>query len=101
LRANETELGSLLWTEIVLPAFAACEREERDFGMETASEIAKYGGGFVVRVGGDVEDASGHTSVLNGFHSFGQTGACARRGRKLRLDRRHEDQDERKEERKK
>jgi len=34
LRADETELGSLLRAEIVLPALAACEGKERDFGME-------------------------------------------------------------------
>src|SRR5467141_3735998 len=38
LRANEAKLGSLFGAEIVLPAFTACERKERDFCMKAAGE---------------------------------------------------------------
>src|ERR1700737_4026225 len=83
LRADKTELRGLLRTEIVLTAFAAGEGKERDVGMDAAGEIGKHGGGFVLRMRGDVKEAGRDTGTLDGFHSFGQTGTCARRRGKL------------------
>src|ERR1700693_5703727 len=81
LRANETKLGGLLGAEIVLPAFTACQRKERDFGMEAAGEISEYSKGFVVGMGSDVKDARGYAGVFDGFHGFrkSRTGAGSRR----------------------
>src|SRR4029077_16711201 len=80
LRANETKLGGLLGAEIVLPAFTACQRKERDFGMEAAGEISEYSKGFVVGMGRDVKDARGYACVFDGFHGFrkSRTGAGGR-----------------------
>src|SRR5258708_19502007 len=49
--------------------------------MEATSEIGKHGGGFVVGMGGSVEDASGDTGVFDGFHGFrkSRTGTGGRR----------------------
>ncbi len=92
LRADETQLRGLLRAEIVLPAFAACERKERDFCMEAAREIGKHGGGFIVGVRSDVEDARSHAGVLDGLHCFRKAWTGARRRRKLGSDAGGEDQ---------
>jgi hypothetical protein len=73
----------LFGAEGVLAAFAASEREKGDVGVEAASEICEDGGGFVVRVGGYVEDAGGNAGAVDGFDSFGKAPAGAGRGRKL------------------
>src|SRR4029077_9367150 len=83
LRADEAELWSLLRAKIVLSAFAARERKERDFGVEAAGEIGKHGAGFVVGMGSDVKDPRGYTGVFDGFHCFWKSRARARGWREL------------------
>ena len=84
LCANETELRGLLWTESVLAAFAACNRQKSDIGVEAARKIGEDRSGFVVGMRGDIEDAGGHTCAVDGVDGFRKARAAAGSRRKLR-----------------
>ncbi len=94
LRANQAKLGSLLWPEIVLAAFATSQGKQRDIGVQAAREISKDGGGFVIGVSGDVQDARGYAGAFDGFDGFGETNAGARGGRELGFGGRCEQQEQ-------
>src|SRR5208337_206579 len=83
LRADEAELRSLFGAESVLAAFAAGEGEQGHIGVKAAGEIGEDSGAFIVGMCGDVEDARGDASAVNGFNGFGETWAGSRRRRKL------------------
>ena len=84
LGADEAELRSLFGAECVLAAFAAGEGEKSDVGVEATSEISEDGGGFVVGMRGDVENACGDAGAVDGFNGFGEAGTGAGSGGKLR-----------------
>ena len=84
LRADQAELGSLFGAKGVLSAFAAGEGKKGDVGVESASEIGEDGGGFIVGMRGDVEDAGGDAGAVDGFDGFREARAGAGSGGKLR-----------------
>src|ERR1700726_2481875 len=65
--------------------------------MKAPCQISEHGSGFVIRVRGDVQNASGYASVFDRFHSFRQTWAGAGGRRELRLAWRRENRDKQKE----
>src|ERR1700730_18308727 len=83
LRSNQSKLRSLFGTQHVLATFTASEGEQCDIGMQAASEVGQNGGGFVVGVRGDVQDAGGDTRTVNGFDGFVEARAGARSGCEL------------------
>ena len=87
LRSNQSKLRTLLGTQHVLAAFPASERKQGDIGMQAAREVGEHGGGFVVGVRGDVQDAGGDTRTVNGFDGFVEARAGARSGCELREER--------------
>src|SRR5580698_4313009 len=64
LRADQSQLRRLLRSEIVLSAFTASESEQRDVGVESAGEIGEQGGGFIVRMRSDIENARGDACAV-------------------------------------
>ncbi len=92
LCADEAELRGLLGAEGVLSAFAAREGEKGDVGVESAGEIGEDGGGFIVGMRGDIEDAGGDASRVDGFDRFRKTRAGAGSGRELRAGTRGSEQ---------
>src|ERR1700674_2610973 len=65
--------------------------------MKAPCQISEHGSGFVIRVRGDVQNASGYASVFDRFHGFWQAWTGARSRRKLRLAWRRENRDKQKE----
>src|ERR1700719_1549374 len=53
--------------------------------MESPREIREHGCGFVIGMGGDVQDARGDAGIFDRFHGFWQTGASAWGWRELRF----------------
>ena len=83
LGADQSELRRLLWAKIVLAAFAARKSEKRDIGMKAAGKVSEKGGGLVVWMRGDVQNAGRNSRGVDGLDRFRKSGARTGRGRKL------------------
>ena len=60
--------------------------------MKAPCEIGEHGSRFVIGMRSNVEDASGYSSVFDGFDGFREAWTGARGGRKLCLGWRRENQ---------
>ncbi len=85
LRANQSQLRGLLRAKVVLAAFAAGQREQRNIRVQASRQVSKHRAGFIIGMRGDVENARGHPCAFNGLHGFRQAWPCSRRRWKLRV----------------
>src|SRR5579885_3647128 len=96
LRANQAELRSLFRAESVLAPFAARDGEQRDIRVQAPRKIGECGGAFVIGVRGDIQDARGDASRIDGLDGVGESRAGAGGGRKLRAGSKREERAEEK-----
>src|SRR5713101_846439 len=83
LRANQPKLRGLFRAEVVLSAFAACQGEQSDVGVQPAGKIGKHRSALIVRMSRHEQDSRGNSSAFDRLNRFRQSGPCPRRWRKL------------------
>jgi hypothetical protein len=68
--AHDAERAILFGTDGVLPALAAGDGEERHVRIQAARKIGEQAGGFIVRVGGDVQNSRSDARFVDGLDGF-------------------------------
>ena len=83
LRPDQSQLRRLFGAKVVLPALAACQREQRDIRAQPACKIRQHRTALIVRMGRHVQNPRRNPSALDRLDRFRQTRSRPRGLRKL------------------